>query len=183
MALDRGQLKATVAKFYRITGGSTQHKGVEPDISYPTRHDMNSIGESALTEAMPWDTIDEVAYQSYGSLQPFMATLRDRHQQRQKNDPDYAYRLAMIDRLQEMRRKTTLSLNEEVRRKERSDAKEWELALINKRRFAKNQAPIETLDELESDDAEDSQDDPLLVETANILLDYAELSSQVTAPK
>ncbi len=179
MDLDRGQLKATVAKFYRITGGSTQHKGVEPDISYPTMYDMNSIGESALIEAMPWDTIAKVSYPAYGSLQPFMATLRDRHLQRQKNDPDYQYRLAMIDHLQEMRRKNTLSLNEAVRRKERADADEWQLSLENERRLAKNQTPIKKLDELESEETEDSQDDPLLVETAHILLDYAGLSSQL----
>jgi carboxyl-terminal processing protease len=183
MALDRGQFKATVAKFYRITGGSTQHRGVYPDISYPTMYDMNSIGESALPEAMAWDTIDEVPYQSYGNLQPSIAALRDRHQQRQKNDPDYAYRLAMIDHLQEMRKKKTLSLNEVVRRQERKDTDAWQLTLIHERRLAKNQAPIEKLDELESAETEDSQDDPLLVETANILLDYAELSSQLTAPK
>ena len=92
----------------------------------------------------------------------------------------------MIDRLQEIRKKDTLSLNEVVRRKERNDAKDWELTLENKRRLAKNQTPIETLDELDSEDSEDSevsQKDPLLVETANILLDYAELSSQLAAPK
>ncbi|NQV31388.1 MAG: carboxy terminal-processing peptidase, partial [Phycisphaeraceae bacterium] len=183
MELERGQLKATIAKFYRITGGSTQHRGVEPDISYPAMHDMNSIGESALTEAMPWDTIDKVSYESYGSLEPVIDTLQDRHLKRQKNDPDYAYRLAVIDRRQEILKKKTLSLNEEVRRKERSDAKEWELALENKLRLAKNQTPIETLDELESEDAQDSQDDPQLVEAANILLDYAALSSQATAQK
>ncbi|MCF7975805.1 MAG: carboxy terminal-processing peptidase [Phycisphaerae bacterium] len=175
MTLDRGQLKATIAKFYRITGGSTQHKGIVPDISYPTMHDVNSIGESALTEAMPWDTIGKITYPSYGNPQPFMTTLRDRHLERQKHDPDYTYRLAMIDYLQEMRKKNTLSLNEEVRRKERKDADEWQLTLENTRRLAKNQTPIETLDELESTESQDSQDDPLLIEAARILLDYAEL--------
>ena len=177
-ALDRGQLKTTIAKFYRITGASTQHRGVEPDISYPALHDMNSIGESALAEAMPWDTIPKVTYEAYGNPQSFMADLRDRHERRQKSDPDFRYRLAMIDRLEEMRAKDTLSLNEDVRRKERNDAEEWELTLENNRRLAKNLEPVKELEELESEDAQDSQDDPLLVETANILLDYMELSSQ-----
>ena len=183
IGLERGQLKATIAKFYRITGGSTQHKGVYPDIAYPSMHDMNSVGESALTEAMPWDTIAKVDYQPFGSPEPLMVPLRERHLQRQKNDPDYAYRLAMIERLQEMRKKDTLSLNEAVRRKERTDAEEWELALKNKRQLAKNLPLIETLDELDSEETEGSQDDPLLVEAAKVLLDYAELSSQLTAQK
>jgi carboxyl-terminal processing protease len=181
MPLDRGQLKATIAKFYRITGGSTQHRGVEPDITYPALHDMNSIGESALTEAMPWDTIAKVAYQAYGSVQPSIAALRDRHEQRQKDDPDYTYRLAWIDRLQETRAKNTLSLNEVVRRKERDDTKEWQLTLENTKRIAKGLTPIEKLEELDSEDEEESPEDPLLIETANILLDYVELSSKLTA--
>jgi hypothetical protein len=70
-----------------------------------------------------------------------------------------------------------------VRRQERKDTDAWQLALVNERRLAKNQAPIEKLDELKSAETEDAPDDPLLIETANILLDYAELSSQLTAPK
>ncbi len=181
MELDRGQLKATVAKFYRITGGSTQHKGVEPDISYPTMYDMNSIGESALTEAMPWDTIARVTFPAYGNPKPLMTTLRDRHLERQTDDPDYKYRLAMIDHLQEMRAKNTLSLSEAVRRKEREDADKWQLTLENARRLAKGETPVKKLEELESEDTEeteDAEDDPLLVEAAHILLDYAGLSSQ-----
>jgi carboxyl-terminal processing protease len=177
MALDRGQLKATIAKFYRITGGSTQHRGVEPDITYPALHDMNSIGESALTEAMPWDTIGKVAFQSYGSVQPLIASVRERHQQRQKDDPDYTYRLAWIDHLQETRTKKTLSLNEVVRRKERDDTKDWQLTLENIKRIAKDLAPIKTLEELDSEESDTPKEDPLLIETAHVLLDYAELSS------
>lgn len=177
--LERGQLKSTMAKFYRITGASTQHRGIEPDISYPiTLHDVNSIGESALPEALPWDTIDKVPYRSYGKVQPWIDDLRDRHLQRQESDADYTYRVAMIDHLQEMRKKNTLSLNEEVRRKEREDTRAWQLALENERRVAKNQDPIETLEELESEEEEDTSEDPLLAECAHILLDYAELSSR-----
>ncbi|MCP4451041.1 MAG: tail-specific protease, partial [Planctomycetes bacterium] len=183
MTLDRGQLKATIAKFYRVTGGSTQHRGVEPDITYPTLHDMNSIGESALTEAMPWDTIARVPYQAHGNVQPFIAALRERHQTRQKDDPDYTYRLAMIDHYQVIREKKTLSLNESVRRKERDDTKDWKLVLENIRRIAKDLTPIEKLEELDSEESDASQKDPLLVETANILLDYVELSSKLTVQR
>ncbi len=183
MSLDRGQLKATIAKFYRITGGSTQHRGVEPDISYPAQHDMNSIGESALTEAMPWDTIAKVAYQASGSVQPLIATLRERHQERQKDDPDYMYRLARYDRFQKMSTKTTVRLNEAVRRKEREEAQDWALTLENVRRVGKGLTPIKELEELDSEASDTSQTDPLLIETAKILLDYAELSSKLTAQK
>ena len=68
-----------------------------------------------------------------------------------------------------------------MRRKERDDTEEWRLALVNTRRIAKSQTPIEKLDELDSEDEEESEEDPLLIETANILLDYADLSSKLTA--
>ena len=110
-------------------------------------------------------------------VEPLIGVLRERHLQRQANDPDYAYRLAMIDHLEKMRRKKTLSLNETVRRKEREETEAWQLTLENSRRLAKNLTPIETLEALESQDDPNSQDDPLLIESAHILLDYAELSA------
>jgi carboxyl-terminal processing protease len=182
LKLNRGQLKATIAKFYRITGESTQHKGVTPDIRYPSLYGMDTIGESALTDALPWDTIADVPFKSVSNVTPLMDAVRGRHQQRVHDDPDYTYRLAMIEHLKQMRSKTTLSLNEATRRRERKEIKEWEFTLTNKRRIAKNLEPITKLDEMDSDDDdnddEESKADPVLIETANILLDYAELSSK-----
>ena len=200
LRLRRGQLKATVAKFYRITGESTQHRGTNPDFSYPGKYvyDREKIGESALTNALPWDTIAKADYRPYGNLSSMMDVLRQGHQRRLQDDPDYKYRLATIEHVKEVRSETTVSLNEAVRRGERDESKEWRTALENKRRRAKGQEPITDLSELESDTDTESatetdtmvsphgdknekaQDDPVLINAAHTLLDYIELSAKKT---
>lgn len=173
--LNRGQLKATIAKFYRITGESTQNKGVTPDIIYPGLYDIKEIGESALADALPWDTIAATRFASLNQVKPLMGLVRESHQRRMRDDPDYAYQLAMIEHLKDIRSKTTLSLNEDVRRRERKETKAKRLDLENQRRVAKNLEPIAKLEELESEDNEDAQSDPVLMESTRILLDYADL--------
>jgi carboxyl-terminal processing protease len=183
--LNRGQLKATVAKFYRISGESTQYRGTNPDLTYPSLHNNEEIGESALSNALPWDTIARTTYESFNNLSPLMDTLRKRHEYRLQDDPDIKYLLALSEHLDKVQSKTVISLNETVRRRERDEIRQRRLDLENSRRRDKRQEPITELSELESDttsaadDNEDekSQEDPVLIEAAHILLDYVELSA------
>lgn len=188
--LNRGQLKTTMAKFYRISGESTQEKGTKPDIRYPdTRHpslhNSDSIGESAYDNALPWDTIAETKYRRFGDMSPVMDILSERHERRLQDDPDYEYVLAMSDYLKEVRSATVVSLNEAARRQERDENRQRRVALVNQRRQRKNQEPIKDLSDLDAeteetdeDDAEKaSEDDPALIEAAHVLLDYIELSA------
>jgi len=185
LKLDRGRLKATVAKFYRISGESTQYKGTNPDLSYPSLHNREEIGESALSGALPWDTITKAAYESFGNLSPVMDTLRTRHECRLQDDPDFRYLLALSEHLDKVRSETAISLNEAVRRRERDETTQWRLDLENSRRRDKSQEPITELSELKSDtmstahgnEDEEPRQDPVLVEAAHILLDYVELSA------
>ena len=185
LKLNRGRLKATVAKFYRISGESTQYKGTNPDLSYPSLHNREEIGESALSNALPWDTITRATYESFGNLSPVMDTLRTRHECRLQDDPDFKYLLALSEHLDEVRSETAISLNEAVRRQERDETTQWRLDLENSRRRDKSQEPITELSELKSDtmstahgnEDEEPQQDPVLVEAAHILLDYVELSA------
>jgi len=191
MQLNRGQLKATVAKFYRISGESTQNKGTNPDFGFPSLYlyDMEKIGESALDNALPWDRIAKAKYKSFDDLSPVMDSLREDHQRRLQGNPDYQYRLSMIEHLDEARQETTISLNETVRRQERDENKQRRLELENSRRRKLNLDPIEKLSELESettssphdDEDEKAQDDPVLIDAAHTLLDYIELSAKRSA--
>jgi carboxyl-terminal processing protease len=187
LKLNRGQLKATVAKFYRISGESTQYRGTNPDLTYPSLRNKEKIGESALSNALPWDTITRTTYESFNNLSPLMDILRKRHECRLQDDPDFKYLLALSEHLDKVRSETVISLNETVRRQERDEIKQRRLDLENsrRRRRDKRQEVITELSELESDtmsaahgnEDEQPQEDPMLIEAAHILLDYVELSA------
>ena len=147
--LNRGQLKLTAAKFYRVSGESTQHQGVTPDIVFPTLVDDEQIGESTLDDAMPWDMIKPASFTPLSRLSSSIQTLQLRHEQRAANDPHFDYYRSLMARSELKSQKTTLSLNEETRRAEKSADDEWRLALENQLRIATNKVPAKDLDELE----------------------------------
>ena len=119
--LNRGQLKMTQAKFYRVSGQSTQHQGVIPDIEYPEVYDRDEIGESTLDDALPWDVIRPTRYRRGPNLAPLLALLEDRHETRVETDPDFAYLEAMVERARARSARNRLSLNEVQRRLEREE--------------------------------------------------------------
>ncbi|WP_110665653.1 carboxy terminal-processing peptidase [Salinicola halophilus] len=188
--LSHGQIKLTRAKFYRISGESTQHRGVEPDILYPSLIDPDQIGESALDNALPWDRVRPVQYQLYGQPWRYLETLQDRHEQRIATDPDFVYlekQAQLSKRLREQQ--TSISLNREQRQREMDAQESEQLALENQRRRAQGLEPLEdwvdardasesTADGAESEQTTDDAE-PLdraeLQETAQILLDYVQL--------
>ena len=87
--LNHGELKLTLAKFYRVSGQSTQHQGVIPDVSYPAEVDTKEIGESALPEAMPWDSIRAAINPGANPFKPFLAELKARHEKLKPEDDAY----------------------------------------------------------------------------------------------
>ena len=147
--LNRGQLKLTAAKFYRISGDSTQHQGVIPDIRFPALVDNDLIGESTLEDAMPWDKIRPANYRPIGSLKSIVPRLQQRHNDRAANDPHFMYYRALSQRGQEKSAIKILSLNEIARREERAQDDLWRLDLENTLRMATGKATAETLDALE----------------------------------
>ncbi|MAA72534.1 MAG: tail-specific protease [Bermanella sp.] len=174
--LFRGQMKVTNAKFYRVSGESTQHRGVIPDISYPEIYDIEKIGESALEEALPWDKIDASKFKPQHSLTNVVPGLEKSHFKRIENNPDFEYLNEQVEFLKELRNDTTISLNIDTREKERLETEARRLALENKRRKAKG---LKILEKLEDDTDEDSDpnkkdvtEDALLVEGGEILVDF-----------
>ncbi|MBU0755872.1 MAG: carboxy terminal-processing peptidase, partial [Planctomycetes bacterium] len=89
--IEVGRLKITQAKYYRISGGSTQNRGVVPDLLFPQIYDPEQIGESANEEALPWDKIPPAKYTQIDQLTPFLPELQDLHAKRIAQDPEFTY--------------------------------------------------------------------------------------------
>ena len=190
VALQEGQLKITESKFYRISGESTQHRGVLPDILFPSLFDPTQIGESALDNALAWDQIAPARFNRYNDYRSILPTLTRLHQKRAANDPDYLYLEDRVAMAQEAREITALPLMQSGRLAMRDGQEEKALEIENKRRVAKGLEPLASLDGDEDDtvseqdeeqsarDEEEAEPSPaeqdadvLLMETGRILVD------------
>lgn len=114
-----GQVKLTIAKFYRINGGSTQNKGVKPDIEFPSPYSHEEFGESSMPAALPWDQIQPANYNRFGDLSKFMDQLKKKHDERVNKDPEFQIVMDEINEFVSNRDKKEFSLNETVRKEER----------------------------------------------------------------
>jgi carboxyl-terminal processing protease len=163
-----GQLTVTIGKFYRVTGESTQHRGVEPDVALPSQIDMNEFGESALEGALPWDRIPGVPFRSEGkALQPNVAVLATEEKVRADHDPDYRWLVADLAATDTMRKQTSLSLNLQQRKEERERIDKDRLARENVRRGALNLPALKTSEEL----ADAKFPDTVLDQAAEVMTD------------
>ena len=172
-----GQLTLTVGKYYRVTGASTQHRGVIPDIVIPSAIDTHIVGESTRDTALPWDQIKPTPYPRQGNLGNAIEILAAGHTQRSEADPNYRHLLGNIEAIEERRARKSVSLDIEARRAENEATEAEELARENERRAALGLEPAESLDALEEEDAPDVQ----LDEAARMVLDLAELPPAVVA--
>lgn len=123
-----GELKMTIAQFFRVNGGTTQLRGVTPDISFPAVSDLEHFGESSFDNALPWTQIKAADYTPAGELMGFLPSLQGRHASRIAKDKDFQYLLEDIAEIKAQRAKRFISLNEAERRKER-DTQEARLKL------------------------------------------------------
>lgn len=183
-----GRVKLTQAKFYRVTGASTQRRGVTPDIPFPAIVDSGEIGESALPNALPWDKIDAVEHPHSDKLQNMLGELRSRHEQRASNAPDFQYRVNRIKLARQRTQREKLSLNIQKRRQSREKHQQKLLELANARREKIGKKPFDDYqafkDSEESEspqqragspDPSDDELDAYQKEAANILLDMRAL--------
>jgi carboxyl-terminal processing protease len=163
-----GQLTVTIGKFYRVTGESTQHRGVEPDVVLPSQIDMEEFGESALEGALPWDRIPGVPFRSEGkAMQPNVAVLATEEKTRADRDPDYRWLVADLAAADVMRKQTSLSLNLQQRKDERERLERERLTRENARRAAQNLPPLKTAEEL----ADAKFPDTVLDQAAEVMTD------------
>jgi carboxyl-terminal processing protease len=136
--LQEGQLKITESKFYRVSGGSTQHRGVVPDINYPSLFDPEKIGESALDNALAWDQIAPTRFNRYDNYDSIIPTLASLHNARAANDPDYQFLQDQVDLAQGARAISVLPLQQSGRIAMRDEQEALALAIENKRRLSKD---------------------------------------------
>lgn len=147
LPVHEGQIKLTESKFYRVSGTSTQHQGVVPDISLPSLYDIDKVGESSEENALPWDKIPAVPHRRYNLNKAPLETLNARHQQRLVKDPDLVYLSNELALIKERREIKELSLNEEKRRAETKEYDNALLSLENKRRVAKDLSAYASVEE------------------------------------
>jgi carboxyl-terminal processing protease len=115
-----GELKMTIAQFFRVNGGTTQLRGVTPDIGFPPTRDDAQFGEASFGNALPWTRIEPADYAPVGDLKAQMPVLLAWHERRVQRDPGFQSLLEDLARVQDLRKKNMISLNEVVRRQERA---------------------------------------------------------------
>jgi carboxyl-terminal processing protease len=180
LPLNQGQLKATTAKYYRISGQSTQNKGIIPDITYESLYLSKDIGESSLPDALRWDKINSIPYQTYYNFNDMMPWLSRFHAARMQMSLDYNYILERRKRNETMSEKKTVSLSEQTRRQERAESEKWRLELENSLRLSKGEPPLKKLSDLKEEPAGMSHsseivEDSILIEAEEVLTDLIEL--------
>jgi carboxyl-terminal processing protease len=181
-----GQVKLTIAQFFRVSGGSTQHKGVVPDIRFPVTVDASEFGESTYDNALPWTRIAAVPHTQYGNFAPLLPRLDALHAARVAKDKEFQWWSEDVAQFREEQAKKSVSLNEGERRAERD-----QFETKRKARQAERKAlglPLDPFAEDDNDDGlqaserniakdaarekmEDQRPDPLLRESAAILSD------------
>lgn len=164
------QINLTMAKFYRISGSSTQHKGVTPDIEFPTIFPADEYGESAKKSALPWDEIASSKYAKVADLTSNIAALKAQHDTRMKTSKEYEYLLQDIAEFKKRDKDVSLPLNEVALKKQRDDLEEKNLKRENERRVSRGLAPITSKSEkVKEDNFDFVQNETLKIATDHII--------------
>jgi carboxyl-terminal processing protease len=170
-----GAVQFTIAKFYRISGGSTQHKGVLPDILYPSPVDPAEWGESKEENALPYDSIQKANYSQLGRYDGVIDVLAAKHAARVMKDPEFAYIFSDIDEYNKNKDKNYISLVESERLETKKENEEKQLVRINERL---ERLGLEKVTSLEDEMPEALEKiDPFLAEAANITFDMVSSGS------
>ena len=186
-----GEVKLTIAQFFRINGGTTQLRGVTPDVSFPGVLETGDYGESSYDNALPWAQIPAAGFSPKGSLQEELPILVAQHKARIKGEKDFQYLQEDIAEFNAKRKQNELSLNEAVRRKEK-DAQEAKLAARKPGTKAGDATAVKNASDTNKDDglqagerdlkvelaaekARKNDKDVLLIEAAHILGDEVDL--------
>ena len=200
LPLNRGQLKLTQAKFYRVSGDSTQERGISPDIKFPFNYDPEIVGESTLEKPLPWDRIIG-RYVRKGGISRVITPLKELHNERVKKNPEFLYQNAAYEYRKTSRNADYVSLNDSDRRSQKDDRDNFWLNLENEKRAALGRALLTSLSDVEGtgdqnqkeaegpDRSEPSsaaeniekteskleKQDPFLLEAGNIVIDLISL--------
>jgi len=169
---DNGQLTLTIGKYYRVTGESTQHRGVIPDIELPSAVDPATVGESTRDTALPWDRIQPTRFKPDPKLATEIPDLRTHQAARAAKDPDYAYVLGDVAAFKEIAAQKSVSLNMQKRQAENKKVDEGRLARENTRRAAQGLPALAKVEELES---AERTENILLRQAARVVAELAQV--------
>jgi len=181
-----GQIKLTMAKFFRIDGGSTQLRGVTPDITLPSYGDPEKFGESALDYALAWSSIDETDFDRIADLSPLLPQARERHLARRESNDQLIDLIDDFERFRELDQRTSVSLLESERKREREEAEARRASSFAHGETGEMPAEADAGDEQAVDGnpddeteiaatEEEEETDVLRIESARILADLIEL--------
>ena len=169
-----GQLKITIAKFYRINGTSTQKLGVSPDITLPSPVDPHEFGESSEQSALPWDQIKSLNYQKFGDLSSVVPKLKQLSENRVENSREFDQIKNDIKEYKIKKEKNYISLNETIRKKEKEENDKKKLD------SDENNDEVNLTGDEEIQNDKNEKPDTYLTETGMILTDMIRLKNEVT---
>ncbi|MET0357461.1 MAG: carboxy terminal-processing peptidase [Cellvibrio sp.] len=192
-----GNIKITQAKFYRVSGDSTQHRGVIPDIELPSLVNTKELGESSYDNALPWDQIHAAPHEKYGNISVLLPALKPSHEERMKTDPDFVYLTKQAAFYDELNSKKIFSLKLATRQQEQQKIEQRTLEIENQKRKAKGEAVYATFADYKAKETKKEEDeaaepkkkdlepekDPYLVETGKILGDFIVQTKKQIAQK
>jgi carboxyl-terminal processing protease len=175
-----GQLTVTIGKFYRVTGDSTQNRGVTPDITLPSLISPEEVGESTRESALPWDRIPGVTFSSEDRIASNVTTLARSHDKRSTTDADFRSLIGDVAAFDKLRQQKTVSLNLKTRKLERERLDQERLARENARRTAHGLKALATVEEMDNND---EPVDAALGEATEIVADMTSLPLMARAAK
>lgn len=163
-----GQINLTIAKFYRVSGNSTQHKGVMPDITFPSVYPMDKIGEDTEPSALPFDVIQQSQFKKVADLNALLPTLNKLHNERMAKSLDYKFLQEDVAESKKKSAETSVTLNEAKLKAEREAVETKNFARKNELRVAKGLAPIKKGEKTPKEEAMDFIQD----ESLRVLVDF-----------
>jgi carboxyl-terminal processing protease len=176
-----GQLTVTIGMYYRVTGDSTQNRGVMPDLTLPSAISAEEVGESSRDGSLPWNRIRSADFRREGAYASLLPELQREHDARVATDPNFQFTIREIGALDQMRSEKSVSLNLEQRRTDRAARTEEQLARENARREALGEPALKAANEIKD------QPDAILGEAAEITADLSQLEprfmARVSAPE
>ena len=178
---DLGSITFTIGKFYRVNGGSTQNRGVKPDIAFPPKVDPAVVGESELPNALEWDQIRAGNYHDLGMVTPeIVSALSKKHDERAENEQEFVFARKDFVNMQKVAAEKTAPLDFAALKKIRDEREVWELEKANARLKVLGKPAIKKLSDLPLDL---EMPDGYLDEAVNITSDLASLEKVDAAGK
>lgn len=170
-----GQLTVTIGMYYRVTGDSTQNRGVQPDLSLPSAISTEEVGESSRDGSLPWNRIRSADFRREGAYASLLPELQREHDARIAHDPNFQFTIQEIGALEQMRNEKSVSLNLEQRKAERAKRSDEQLARENARRQALGEPALKSATEIKD------PPDAILGEAAEITADLSQLEPRFMA--